>query len=77
MRRYAESDHTSRVVGDSRKHISLTISGKLLALLERTYERADNRPDNLNTITVHDFARKLLAERLVNYAKGIGEIDED
>ena len=61
----------------NRTNTSLTISGKLLALLERTYERAKGSPDNLNTHTVHDFARKLLAERLVSYAKEIGEIDED
>lgn len=59
------------------KEITITIGGRLFQLLERTYDRAKDRPENLNVPTIYDFARKLLGDRLVSYAREIGEIDED
>lgn len=59
------------------KEITITIGGRLFQLLERTYDRAKDRPENLNVPTIYDFARKLLSDRLVSYAREIGEIDED
>jgi hypothetical protein len=61
----------------SKSKRALHINDALSDLLDRVWQRAKGRPENITTQNRAELARRLLAQALVDYAREIGAMRDE